>query len=147
MATNTPIFVQTSEPSNGRLAGSLVINNAKLENSQVAVGVVGGAIVLAGGTKTITSWGQGNVYHGSNGVQQFVQGNLPAPNKASSLLDSAGRIVGRVHPQYENYRASDFVSVKDHGAKGDGVTDDTAALKAIFTQVGSLCPPRIPTLM
>lgn len=134
-ASNTPIFVRTSAPSPGRLAGSLVLNNVKLTNVPVAVGVVGGAVVLNGGTTTIASWGQGNVYKGTSGSGTFTQGNIPAPSKSSSLLDSSGRIVGRTHPQYANYHVSQFVSVRDLGAKGDGVTDDTAALKDIFAKV------------
>ncbi len=39
--------------------------------------------------------------------------------------------------RYENYAVSQFVSVKDHGAKGDGKTDDTSAIQAVFDQVRS----------
>ncbi|KAJ3863894.1 exo-beta-1,3-glucanase [Lentinula novae-zelandiae] len=134
VVSNTPIFVRTSQPSNGKLAGSIVINNAQLTNVPTAVGVVGGATVLAGGTTTIASFGQGNVYKGTNGASTFTQGSITAANKASSLLDSAGHIFGKMHPQYANYAVSQFVSVKDNGAKGDGHTDDTAALNAIFAK-------------
>jgi Pectate lyase superfamily protein len=131
---NTPIFVRNSNPSNGTLAGSLVINNAKLTNVPTAVGVVGGAVVLYGGTTTILSWGQGNVYTGTNVAGTFMQGNIFAANKPSVLLDGSGRIFGKMHPQYASYDVNQFVSVKDNGAKGDGNTDDTAALQAIFNQ-------------
>ncbi|KAJ7702338.1 exo-beta-1,3-glucanase [Mycena rosella] len=132
--TNTPIFVRTSTPSNGKLigAGSLVLNNIKLNNVPTAVGVVGGAVVLAGGTTTIASWGQGNVYHGTNAAGTFTQGTIATPSKPAVLLDSSGKIFGRTHPQYAGYAVSQFISVRDQGAKGDGKTDDTAALKAIF---------------
>ncbi|KAF8078080.1 exo-beta-1,3-glucanase [Lyophyllum atratum] len=132
--TNTPIFVRTSQPSNGRLAGSIVLNNARLNNVPTAVGVVGGAVVLAGGTTTISSWGQGNVFTGTNSAGRFTQGNIHVPNKPTVLLDSSGKIFGKTHPQYANYAVSQIVSVKDNGAKGDGRTDDTAALKAIFAK-------------
>ncbi|KAH0580279.1 hypothetical protein H2248_001793 [Termitomyces sp. 'cryptogamus'] len=132
VATNTPIFVRNSQPSDNNLAGSLVINNARLNNVQTAVGVVGGATVLAGGTRTIKSWGQGNVFKGTSSGAKFVQGDIGNPSKPSSLLDGSGKIFGRMHPQYASYAVSEFVSVRDHGAKGDGRTDDTAALKAIF---------------
>ncbi|KAF8178908.1 exo-beta-1,3-glucanase [Pholiota molesta] len=134
VATNTPIFLRTSQASSGSLAGSLVLNNVQLNNVPVAVGVVGGAVVLNGGTTTIASWGQGNVYHGTSGTRAFTQGNIPAPSKASSLLNSNGRIVGKTHPQYAAYAVSQFVSVRDNGAVGDGVTDDTAAIVAILNK-------------
>ncbi|KNZ74781.1 Glucan 1,3-beta-glucosidase [Termitomyces sp. J132] len=75
---DTPIFVRTSQPSNGRLGGSIVLNNIKLTNVPTAVGVVGGAVVLAGGTTTILSWGQGNIYHGTSTASTFTQGSIYA---------------------------------------------------------------------
>ncbi|KAJ7837009.1 exo-beta-1,3-glucanase [Mycena olivaceomarginata] len=130
--SNTPIFVRTSTASNGKLGGSLALNNIHLTNVPTAVGVVGGAVVLGGGTTTVASWGQGNVFKGTSAAGTFTQGNIPAPNKPAALLDSSGRIFGKTHPQYGAYAVSQFVSVRDQGAKGDGKTDDTAALKAIF---------------
>jgi hypothetical protein len=138
VVTNTPIFLRTSKPSNGRLAGSLVLNNVKLDNVPVAVGVVGGAVVLTGGTTTIASWAQGNVYRGTSGAATFTQENIAAPQKPSVLLDNSGRVFGTTHPQYGSYAADQFISVKDNGAKGDGYTDDTAALNAILAKVGYL---------
>ncbi|KAG7088180.1 hypothetical protein E1B28_012199 [Marasmius oreades] len=131
---NTPIFIQTSKPSNGSLSGSLVLNNIKLDNVPTAVGVLNGSVVLPGGTTTIESWGQGNVYSGADGTPRFVQGPIPAPDKPSVLLDDSGHIFGKTRPQYESYALSQIISVKDHGAMGDGRTDDTAALQAIFDE-------------
>ncbi|KAF8992167.1 exo-beta-1,3-glucanase [Cyathus striatus] len=138
VASNTPIFLRTSAPSNGTLtgAGSLVLNNIKLNNVPVAVGVVDGTVVLPGGTKTISSWGQGNVYRGNNGNGKFTQDSIFEPNKPSVLLGNNGQIFKRMQPQYEDYAVSQFVSVRDEGAKGDGTTDDTEALKAVFAKYG-----------
>ena len=134
--TNTPIFLRTSQPSTGHLAGSLVLNNIKLNNVPTAVGVSGGDVVLAGGTTTIEHWVQGNVYTGTSAASKFVQANVTPPNKASSLLDSAGRIFGKTHPQYVNYAVDQFVSIRSLGAKGDGKTDDTQAIQDAFSQAG-----------
>ncbi|KAJ3492335.1 hypothetical protein NLI96_g51 [Meripilus lineatus] len=131
VVTNTSIFVQSSKASTS-LTGSLVLNNIRLTSVPVAVGVAGGQVVLPGGTLTIDTWGQGNVYSGTNPTGRFVQSTIPSPLKTSSLLDSAGRIFGRAHPQYENYAVSQFVSVKDQGAIGNGKADDTAAIQAVL---------------
>jgi len=135
---NTPVFIRNSQPSNGRLAGSLVINNAKLTNVPTAVGVADGTVILAGGTTTIQSWGQGNIFSSTSGSGKFVQSNIVNANKPSVLLDGNGKIFGKTHPQYAAYAVDQFVSVKDNGARGDGLTDDTAALEAIFNEVNSL---------
>lgn len=47
VVSNTPIFVRTSGPSNGHLQGSVVLNNIKLTNVGIAVGVKGGATVVS----------------------------------------------------------------------------------------------------
>ncbi|KAJ6547053.1 exo-beta-1,3-glucanase [Mycena capillaripes] len=144
VVSNTPTFVRSVAPSNGTLVGSLVLNNIQLYNVSTAVGVVGGGaagadtVVLPGGSNVnIDSWVQGNVFTGTDPKGVFTQASIPAPPKPSSLLNEAGQIFGRTHPQYADYHVSQFISVRDHGATGDGKTDDTDAIKTILRKYAS----------
>lgn len=75
------------------------------------------------------------MYSGTSGSKTFIQGDTTPPYKPPSLLDSAGRIVGKSHPQYADYATSQFISVKSKGATGDGHTDDTAAIRNVINEV------------
>ncbi|KAF9239592.1 glycoside hydrolase family 55 protein [Melanogaster broomeanus] len=131
VVTNTPIFIRTSYRSNGTLAGSLILNNIHLNNVPTAL-IENGTTILEGGSITIDSWGQGNAYSGTNPNGTFTQGDIYSAYKASSLLDSSGFIFGRGHPQYADYAVDQIMSVKSQGAIGDGQTDDTLAINAVF---------------
>ena len=145
--TGTPIGVVTAfnptknVPATG---GTLIIDNVDFSGSPTAVQDISGTSVLAGGAK-VASWGQGNAYTTGSGVttrkrsaagasQVAIHGALAAPKKPAGLLNSAGAFFERAKPQYETVPASAFLSVKSAGAKGDGVTDDTAAIQAIFNK-------------
>ena len=125
--------------------GSLVIDNCDFTGSTAAVVDNKGSTILAGGSK-IASWAQGNGYTtgttssspastcasgAPSASSTKIQGPLTAATKPASLLNN-GNIFERSKPQYESVPASSFVSVKAAGAKGDGKTDDTAAIQQVF---------------
>ena len=127
--------------------GTLIIDNVDFTGSTNAIIDNQGKTVLAGGIK-VASWGQGKAYstgtgiaahkRASTGATQYpIHGALNAPSKPAGLLNAQGAIFERSKPQYENVPSSSFLSVKAAGAKGDGVTDDTAAIQALFTKATS----------
>ncbi|KAL8829350.1 MAG: hypothetical protein Q9170_006211 [Blastenia crenularia] len=146
--TGTPKGISTSRsdstvPATG---GTLVVDNVDFTGCAAAIVGAGGNTLLAGGSK-VASWAQGHAYTtGTDGsanatcttgaapsaMSATIQGPLTAPVKPASLLNSKGSVFERSKPQYETVPSSSFLSVKSAGAKGDGTTDDTAAIQAIF---------------
>jgi len=134
---NTPIGVKTSTTSTSKphASGTVTIDNVKLTNVQIAVADLQGNAIVKGGSLTIDSWGQGQLYKTAGAAGTFFQDNFPAkPTKPQVLLDSAGRYFERKRPQYEEYGIDDVINVKTEGAAGDGKTDDTAVLTKILAQ-------------
>ncbi|KAI8932855.1 hypothetical protein NX059_010335 [Plenodomus lindquistii] len=127
---NTPIginssFTENSIPATG---GTLILDNVDFSGSETAVQGASGNVILAGGKK-IDTWAQGNAM-AAGAEQGRVQGDVNgAPSKPASLLGENGWFE-RSKPQYETVPVSQFVSLKSKGAKGDGATDDTAAIQA-----------------
>jgi glucan 1,3-beta-glucosidase len=57
---------------------------------------------------------------------------VTAFTRPSTLLQGSTKFYARSKPQYETILSSGFSSVRAGGAKGDGVTDDSAAIQAVI---------------
>lgn len=136
--SNTPIGISTVyQTAESGTNGTLIIDNVDMSNNvPVAVSNKGtGATILAGNTK-ISSWIQGREYLSAN-AGSAVQGAQSTATKPAALLNADGTVFARSKPQYEDLPVSAFISTKSNGAKGDGVTDDTAAIQAIFNSASA----------
>lgn len=135
--SNTPIGIQTLyNPDQTSTNGTLIIDNVDMSsNVPIAVKNSGTGATLLGGNAKIASWIQGRAYTGGDG--EAVQDAQTPPTKPAALINEAGKIVTKSKPQYTDVDASKFVSVKAKGAKGDGSTDDTAAIQAVFDSIGA----------
>ena len=131
--TNTPIGILTAyDPNSSETNGTLILDNVDMSGTTQAVlsNATGQMIV---GPEKVNFFVQGRTYSGTAGAGKAVQSPQTGITKPGALLDPAtGKIFTRSKPQYENVPVSSFISVKANGAKGDGTTDDTDAIQAIF---------------
>ncbi|KAI0188725.1 glycoside hydrolase family 55 protein [Xylaria flabelliformis] len=131
--TKIAFNISRNASSTPRTGGSLAIENVSIKNVGTAVqyGPTQAAL-LAGttGSSTITSWITGQVYH-PNGPNKLAGPQTPVSRPASLL--SGGKYYQRSKPSYGELSSSSFLSVRAGGAKGDGKTDDTAALQRVIT--------------
>ncbi|PHH65715.1 hypothetical protein CDD82_1637 [Ophiocordyceps australis] len=134
VVSNTPVAIRTAySPAQMGTNGTLVLDNVDMSaNVPVAVQGLPSATVVPGNTK-IQSYVQGRAYKAA--AAQATQGLRPAVPRPPALVDAAGNFVSRGKPAYRDVPASSFVSVKSAGAKGDGVSDDTKALQAVFSSL------------
>ncbi|KFY58712.1 hypothetical protein V497_04688 [Pseudogymnoascus sp. VKM F-4516 (FW-969)] len=131
--SNTPVGIATVyQTDEGSTNGTLIIENVDMSsNVPVAVKNAGTEATILAGNAKIDSYVQGREYKAVNAGKD-VQGSTHTTTKPAGLLGADGKVFARSKPQYADVPSSSFVSVKAKGAKGDGVTDDTAAIQAIF---------------
>jgi len=135
--TEIAFNVSRSSTSSPAAGGSLAIENVSLQNVGTAIqyGPTTSAL-LAGttGSSTIGGWVSGHVYR-PNGPNKII-GTQTGFTRPASLL-SGGKYYQRSKPSYGDLPVSSFSSVRAGGAKGDGKTDDTAAVQNVITAAAS----------
>jgi glucan 1,3-beta-glucosidase len=111
-------------------AGGLILENVQLNNVPVVVqGPEGTALAGTTGSMTVSAWGEGHEYT-PKGPNQF-QGYITPFSRPAALLSGVS-YYERSKPQYEDIPVSRFVSLRSSGAKGDGITDDTAVINSVL---------------
>jgi hypothetical protein len=93
-----------------------------------------GTVVLVGkpsGSMSVSSYARGVVYNNES-IPMFTEGQaFPEIRKPRKMLRK-GKWFTKGKPVYSGLTSSHVINVKDHGAKGDGSTDDLAVLQKIL---------------
>jgi glucan 1,3-beta-glucosidase len=131
---NTVVFRDSSNNSGDR-NNQVVIQNLKHDTNNPIAVTSNGQVVLPA-QSTVTTWVWGNAVPG-----QYQKGTTYANTRSPSLLDGSGKFFMMDAPTYAGYAKDQIVNVKDAGftVKGDGKTDDSAALNAILLQNAANC--------
>ncbi|KAH9845616.1 glycoside hydrolase family 55 protein [Teratosphaeria destructans] len=139
-SVGTAIMIVPASSAIGSGSTGLLLENVKLSSVEAAVADTAGKVYLDGSVHNVNEWAWGPVYTKSTTDRSFANGEqIGNYQRSSTLVDSGGAYFERQKPQYEDRSVGDFVHVKDMGVKGDGSTDDTAALQAaLYASLGKV---------
>ncbi|KAK0615339.1 pectate lyase superfamily protein-domain-containing protein [Bombardia bombarda] len=111
------------------VANNFIFENVALNNVPVAIKAYSKTVLPGTASRTvITAWGKGHSYNATSGPFD-ISGPI-VPNSRPPNLVVNGKYYTRSKPQHTDVPLSQFVSLRHAGAKGDGVTDDTAAINS-----------------
>ncbi|KAI9803893.1 MAG: hypothetical protein M1825_001773 [Sarcosagium campestre] len=136
---DTPVGVYTAFDADSKpiTGGTLVLDNVDFTNCAAAVSKTDGRVILKGNTR-VSSWIQGRAYSTNGNYTSTnasvidgtrLQAQQAPPQKPGRLLDASGAFFAKSRPQYETVPVERFASVKEAGAKGNGVDDDTSKIQ------------------
>ncbi|KAJ7205572.1 pectate lyase superfamily protein-domain-containing protein, partial [Mycena haematopus] len=131
-ATGIGIRTSSSQPSS--LGGSLILDNVAFSDITTANIQDSSGTVVAANTGVGLEWFEGNVYLGT--TKRYLRSSYtPAGSRPQTLTDISGTYFSRSRPQYETYQSNQFLTLMTSGlgAKGDGVSDDTAAINTFLS--------------
>lgn len=135
----TAVVIGPVSSTVGSGSTGVVLENVALSGVTAAVADSAGKVILDGAAAVVGQWALGPTYEGSSDRTFTTGAKVGDYQRHSTLVDSNGAYFERAKPQYEGLAVSQFVSVKSIGAKGDGVTDDTAAFQAaLYASLGKV---------
>lgn len=136
------VVIAPASSTAGSGSTGVVLENVNLSGVAATVADTSGKTLLDGSESAavVDQWTLGPVYAGSTDARSFSMGEKAGSyRRHQSLLDADGNFFERSKPQYEDRSVDDFIHVKDFGATGDGVTDDTAAFQtALYASLGKV---------
>jgi glucan 1,3-beta-glucosidase len=133
-ATSSAVPVEASVPAASEVPVTQTPTQSQVTSAAVAKSSTSNAAVpQSTGT---TSGSSSSSSEGTCSANQAVtkgrtQSTVKTQTMPSSLLKD-GAVFEKSKPLYADLPASSFISVKSAGAKGDGTTDDTAALQKVL---------------